>query len=194
MSRVYRYSQRDYEDWLHQKIWLTGNEKGYRKEYIPSLYNSLTHLMKKKGYIMDGRWGRGPIIVARWLYAIHVHEVARKESGQPLGYPEIWHRDWPEDRDVFDFEIDLEVLDEFMDSWKNVEDMDCETRGGFRIKVELPIFLYTYVDIDNSTQGHRLAQKLQPTDSDVSEHQEEYSDLMSGAFGTTKKILGYNTI
>lgn len=194
MSRVYRYSQRDYVDWLHQKIWLTGNTKGYRKEYIPSFYNSLTDFMKKKGYMMDGRWGRGPAIVARWLYAIHVHEVARKESGQALGYPEIHHRDWPEDRDVFDFEIDLETLGEFMESWKNVEDMDLETCQGFRVQVELSTFLYTYADIENSRQGRRLASKLESSDTEDSGHSEEYSDLMSGAFGTTKKILGYNTI
>jgi hypothetical protein len=194
MSRVYRHSQRDYEDWLHQKIWLSGNEQGYRKEYIPSFYNSLTRFMKRKGYTMDGRWGKGPAIVARWLYAIHVHEVARKESHKPLGYPEIIHRDWPEDRDVFDFEIDLQSIDEFMDSWKNVEDMDCDSRQGFRVKVELQTFLYTYVDIDNSTQGRRMARILEPSDTEDSDHQEEYSDLMSGAFGTTKKILGYNTI
>lgn len=194
MSQVYRHSHHDYQDWLHQTIWLTENEKGYRKEYIPAFYNSLTYFMKKKGYIMDGRWGRGPSIVARWLYAIHVHEVARKESCKPIGYPEIRHRDWPEDKDVFEFEIDLEAVEEFMDSWKNIEDMDCETREGFRVKVELPTLLYRYVDIDNSSQGRRMAQKLETFENEDSDKQDEYSDLMSGAFGTTKKILGYNTI
>jgi hypothetical protein len=48
--------------------------------------------------------------------------------------------------------------------------------------------------MDNSTQGRRMARILEPSDTEDSDHQDEYVDLMSGAFGTTKKILGYNTI
>jgi hypothetical protein len=191
---MYRASITDYREWLHQKIWLNGNEEGYRKEYIPAFWQSLTNFMKKKGYMMDGRWLKGPTVVARWLYAIHVHEIARKVSYQPLGYPEILHRDWPEDRDTFDFHIDIQAIEEFMEGWRNVEDMDIETRHGFRTQSELQTLLYTYVDIENSSQGRRLAFKLMSDEEESEGSHDEYIDLMSGAFGTTKKILGYNTI
>jgi hypothetical protein len=195
MSRVYRTCFSDYKEWLHQKIWLTGNEQGFRKEYIPAFWKSLTQFMKKKGYVMDERWNKGPTVVARWLYAIHVHEIARHDTNKPLGYPTILHRDWPEDYDVFDFHIDIQAIEEFIDNWRNVEDMDVETSHGFRTQVELQKLLYTYVDIGNSVQGRRLSAKLIQDESENSEGgQDEYVDLMSGAFGTTKKILGYNTM
>jgi hypothetical protein len=73
--------------------------------------------------------------------------------------------------------------------------MDVETSHGFRTQVELQKLLYTYVDIGNSVQGRRLSAKLIQDESENSEGgQDEYVDLMSGAFGTTKKILGYNTM
>jgi hypothetical protein len=142
---------------------------------------------------MDGRWGRGPMVVARWLYAIHVHEVARKRSYEPIGYPDIQHRDWEEDREVFDFHIDIQAVERFMKLWNTVEDLDTTTRQGFRTQVELPTFLYTYADIDDSYQGRKLARTLETSDSEGSD-KDEYEDLMSGAFGTTKKILGYNAL
>lgn len=183
----------DFNDWLEQHIWISNMEKAARKTYIPMLYDSLTHFMKSKGYVMDSRWGRGPMIVARWLYAIHVHEVARKRSYEPIGYPDIQHRNWEEDNDVFDCTIDLQTVEEFMDEWKTVEDFNIETRQGFRTQVELQTLLYTYVDIDSSRQGKKLARQLDVPDTEGSD-KEEYEDLMSGAFGTTKKIIGYNTL
>lgn len=190
----YRVSKNDFHDWLHQRIWVSGNETAQRQTYIPALYDSLTHFMKKKGYVMDRRWNRGPRIVAKWLYAIHVHEIARKQSYRPLGYPEIEHRNWPEDKEVFDFHLDLEAIDEFMYSWRNNEDFDTSTRHGFRTQAELQTLLYTYADIDNSVQGRRLAAKFEVSESEDSDGHEESHDLMSGAFHTTKKIIGYNTL
>jgi hypothetical protein len=190
---VYRTPRWDFKDWLSQHIWVSDMEKAQRKTYIPMLYDSLTHFMKSKGYVMDGRWSRGPMIVAHWLYAIHVHEVARQRSYEPIGYPKIQHRDWEEDRDVFDYTLDVEVVEEFIDEWKTVEDFNVETRQGFRTQVELPTFLYTYVDIESSRQGKKLARQLELSDVEGSD-KEEYEDLMSGAFGTTKKILGYNAL
>jgi hypothetical protein len=192
MPIIYRTTKTDFQDWLRQHIWIS-DEKCPRKTYIPDLYHSLTRMMKKKGYKMDHRWNHGPMVVARWLYGIHIHEVVRKRSYDPLGYPEIIHRNWEYDQDVFDLEIDSECIETFMSEWSDVEDMNTETRQGLRIQVELPTFLYTYVDIDYSPQGIKLAHLMESSDTDMSE-KEEYEDLMSGAFGTTKKIIGYNTL
>ncbi len=190
---MYRTPVWDFKDWLNQHIWVSDSEKAPRKTYIPALYYELTSFMKSKGYMMDGRWGRGPMIVARWLYAIHIHEVARKRSYEPIGYPEIHHRDWEEDRDVFDFHIDIQAVEAFMKVWRSVEDFNPETRQGFRTQVELPTLLYTYVDIDESYQGRKLARTLETSDSEASDRDEDL-DVMSGAFGTTKKIIGYNAL
>jgi hypothetical protein len=195
MSKFYRTTKADFQDWLQQHTWISHSEKAPRKVYIPELYHSLTQFMKKKGYIMDYRWNKGPMIVARWLYAIHIHEVARKCSTKPIGYPDIIHRNWEEDNDVFDLHLDIQAIEQFMKSWQTVEDMNIETRHGFRTQVELPTLLYTYVDMDYSPQGMKLARLLEPTDSEGGgSEKEEFEDLMGGAFGTTKKIIGYNTL
>ena len=193
----YRTNNNDFHDWLHQHIWTSNFEKEARKYYIPYLYDHITEWMYEKGYVMDHRWNnRGPMIVAKWLYAIHVYEKALKLNNKPINYPEIIHRNWEEDKSHFDFIIDIEEIDFFFDEWKVVDDFDIDTAVGKRVKGEFRTFLYTYIDMNNSKQGRFISKKLEP-DSDSeseSEKQDVYQDLMSGAFGTTKKILGYNTM
>jgi hypothetical protein len=166
MKRVYTVSEEDFQTWLDIPIWVSGNDKGTRREYIPVFADALTDWMKLIGYKMDGRWGKGHRVVAKWLYAIHVLEIARCNFSAPLAYPEIIHRNWEEDYDEFSLRINYHSVDSFLEKWVTIEDFDNETRWGARVYEELETLLWHHIDLDASRIGIRLAEKLMVSDSD----------------------------
>ena len=166
MKRPYKISENDFQLWLDVPIWVSDNEKGTRREYIPELADALTDWMKMIGYKMDGRWGKGHRVVAKWLYAIHVVEIARRDTSGSLEYPEIIHRDWQEDYDEFTLNINYDIVHSFLEKWDTIEDFDIETRWGSRVYEELENLLWHYIDLDTSRIGIKLAEKLIVSDSD----------------------------
>jgi hypothetical protein len=196
-KRFYKFGKDDFQDWLDQRVWISGTQRIPRRQYIPVFAEELTSLCKKKGYVLDGRWGKGHKAVAKWMYALHIQVVARRNRYGPVTYPEIEHRDWPEDKDMFEINFDYEVLEEFFDSWRGNEDLDLQTDIGFRIFAELPTLLWHYVDLDESYQGRKMA-KILESDSESEDDMigvgDHLTDLTNGLHGTTKKILGVNTL
>ncbi len=166
IRRPYTASGRDFQAWLDCKVWVSGNEKATRREYIPVFADALTSWMRSMGYTMDGRWAKGHRVVAQWLYAIQIMEIARCDYDAPLTYPQLLHRDWPEDRDVFNMYVNYASVNDFLDSWKNIEDLDYEFRWGRRVYEELEKLLYHHIDLDASRQGIKLANILIGSDSD----------------------------
>lgn len=197
-TRCYRASKSDFQDWLDQYVWVNGIQRLPRREYIPVFAEELTDMCKRKGYIMDSRWRKGHKAVAKWMYALHVQVIARRNRYGFVGYPEITHRNWPEDKDMFDIVIDQNVVEEFLDNWREHEDFDLQTDIGTRTACELPTLLWHYVNLDMSYHGRKMARILE-SDPD-SENDDKYgngdhmSDLSNGLHGTTKKILGVNTL
>jgi hypothetical protein len=166
LKRGYKASESDFQVWLDTPIWVSDNTRGTRREYIPALADSLTAWMKTIGYKMDGRWAKGHRILAKWLYAIHILEIARCDMNAPLAYPEIIHRNWPEDKDEFHLYIDFHSISDFLEPWKTIEDLDYDVSWGRRVYEELETLLWHYVDLDASKIGIKLAEKLLESDSD----------------------------
>jgi hypothetical protein len=167
----YTPSKYDYVRWLTAKVWVTGNEKACRKDWIPSFTESVKVWMKSRGYTMNGQFT--PKAVAKWLYAIQVQEVARKKYLGPIYYPEITHRDWEEDWDTFDMEVSQENCEIFLEGWRNNSDLESDTPSGERVRVELQTLLYTYVDLESSKHGKRIAALLADSDSEDSDYENE---------------------
>ena len=161
----------DYKRWLNARVWVTGNQKACRKDYIPSFTQSLKVWMKKRGYTMSGSFT--PLSVAKWLYAIQIQEVARKNYMGPVYYPEPYHRDWEEDWDTFDMEVSQESCEEFLESYRNFEDFQFNMPSGERVKVEIQTLLYTYVDLESSKHGMRIARLLSESDGEESDGENE---------------------
>ena len=153
MIGYYRASKQDFQDWLNAKVWVTGNRKASRRDYIPSFAESLTQMMYNRGYKMSGAWKKGHLVCAKWLYAICVREIGRNTHWDPLSYPDPHHRAYPEDRDQFDMTITPEVISEFMVHWRNNEDLSLESKVGQRVAIELEELLWTYVYVNDSRQG-----------------------------------------
>lgn len=162
---VYRRSTNDFQRWLNARIWMSGGEREIRKNYMPSFASSVRQWMEQRGYKMDSRWG--PMTVAKWLYAIQVAVVARKESiFSPLSYPELLHRNWPEDQDNFDIEVSFEDREVYLDRWDSCEDFDRTTASGQKIRLEFEEFLWTYVDLENCRQGRKIASVVDGSDTE----------------------------
>jgi hypothetical protein len=196
-TRFYRASANDFQDWLNQHVWVNGIERLPRRDSIPIFAEELTAWCKKKGYVLDGRWRKGHKAVAKWLYALHVQVIARRNRYGAIQYPDIEHRDWLEDKDMFDIQIDQESIEEFLDGWREHEDFDLRTDIGCRTAAELPTLIWHYVELDASYHGKKMARLLE-TDSESENEMigngDHWTDLTNGLHGTTKKILGMNTL
>lgn len=169
MLGYYSASKKDFEDWLNTPVWISGNQKAIRREYIPAFAESLTFWAYKKGYKMSGRWKKGHLVCAKWLYAICVREVGKNKRWDPLYYREPCHRAYPEDRDQFDMTITSDAIADFLYSWRNNEDLSSESRIGQRVAIELEELLWTYVYINDSRQGfivNNLLENQAENDSD----------------------------
>ena len=179
--KMYGYtpSVRDYNRWLDAKVWVTGNEKARRKEYIHPFTDSLKRWMKLRGYVMSGNFT--PLVVAKWLYLIQVQEVVRKNRWGHINYPDPSHRDSEEDWDIFDMEVSQDKCEEFLNDWESNEDLQSDLPSGARVKVELQKFLYTYIDLTSSKHGIRVANQLAESDTEDSEDDIEIDSYLRDA-------------
>jgi hypothetical protein len=165
--RPYCASKNDFACWLNQYVWVDGDEKAMRRDYIVDVAEDLTEWMAKKGYVMDHRWKRGHMAVARWLYALSVREIAQKAHNAPVTYPEVLHRSWEEDFHHYYSIINSAAIEEFFSRWEFVEDFDKDMPLGLRIRQEFQQFLYVYLNLDSSKQGKIVERRLeQDVDSD----------------------------
>ena len=172
----YTPSVNDYNRWLNAKVWVTGISKACRKEYIPSFTQSIKAWMKGRGYTMSGSFtGKA---VAKWLYAIQIQEVARKNKFGPIYYPEPYHRNWEEDWDTFDMEVSQEACEDFLEHYRNFEDFQFDMPSGDRVKVELQKFLYTYLDLESSKHGMKIARLLGESDNEDSDGENEMDSYL----------------
>jgi hypothetical protein len=170
MNTNYVASHNDYKIWLKQKVWITPLNKCYRWEYIPMFAEDLTNWMKYLGYKMNGAWGNGSKAVAKWLYAIQVLEIAKKDSISLLAYPEIKHRNLPEDRDRYEIVVTYDEIEKFLKKWSDIDDLDMKRNQGRRVREELSDFLYHYIDLESSKHGIAITRYLE----DGEEDEEEY--------------------
>ena len=180
----YKATNRDFVSWLHQWVWVSGDEKARRKDWIPWFADSLTVWMEKKGYKMDGIWKKGHMAVARWLYAIQVQEVANKQYFGSLRYPEVKHRAWPEDRDYFECEVSVPSIETFLEGWQLVEDLDVNTPSGLRVRAELQQLLWTYLALESCRQGNRVARIVDAMGETSDDNSSVEDANMDGLFGS----------
>lgn len=197
MQRYYKPSASDFQDWLDHWVWINHITKVPRREYIPRIAEETTKWMKQQGYIMEPRWKKGELIIAKWMYAIHIQEVARRRHLEPIQYPEIQHRDWPEDQDTFDIELPQDKIETFLKRFRNHEDFDIDTWAGARVINEFRTLLYHYIDLEESPHGRRIALLFDTgsdSDGNQSNHDDFLLDIINGLHGAKKKILGVNTL
>lgn len=159
-------SKADFLAWFNQEIYLNGITVEKRKVYFPRFAEELMLFMKSRGYKMDSRWG--PLTLAKWVYRIHVQEVARKKYDAPVWLGDIIHRDWDEDHNRYQDIMNEEELSNYLFNWRENDDFNKQTRVGERMIRELIQFLYVHIDMDNSAQG-QFIEKLYDSDSDYAE-------------------------
>ena len=158
------FNKDDFNLWLDQWVWVSGNTTLQRRKYIPHFANELTVFMKRCGYTMDRRWNSGALAVAKWMYAVHLQEYVFKQ-----GYvqnPKIIHRNLEEDYSEYLHVMDFDKVSRFIEIWRLYEDFDKESPIGQKMLNEITEFLYCYIDIDMSEHGRNITELLYETDSD----------------------------
>lgn len=149
-------SARNLQLWLDQQFPVSYEDVLPRRTYIPVFAERLTALLKGRGYVMDSRWGAAA--VSRWIYRIHCDTMVR--------IPILLHRNMPEDKDQYLDTITDELLDGFLAEWKHIPDFDRDTRLGRIFRDELQLFLWAYIDIDESPQGMTVISWLDGSDTE----------------------------
>ena len=145
--------QNNYTKWLNKMVYVSGYTKVPRYEYLRSFAKHITKWMKGLGYGMGDRWGDGVKVVVRWMFAIYEQEVIHKNKYGPLLYPEIYHRNLPEDLDKFEMVVSNMEIENFLEKWEDIDDFSQSSPVGIRVRMEMQDFLYTYVNIESSKHG-----------------------------------------
>ena len=161
----------DFHLWLNQQVWVRDNEKVTRREYIPEFVKDLVAFMKKQGYTMCPEWNMGEMVIAQWMYEIHVQEFVNYNS--VVNYPGPFHRDWQEDYDEYIHIMNYDIISKFLKKWRLYEDFDPESRVGQRM-YEIVSILYGYIDMNASKNGRRIANLLEETDSEEERREDNY--------------------
>lgn len=168
MPTYYRLSSRDFDAWFNQEIWINHSAKDARKYAVYRFADELTSWMKKSGYTMDHRWNTGRTVVANWLYRLSVrikvgHQACLRTRAIIGG---IIHRNLVEDQDRFHSVIGSAGIQKFMSKWSLNEDFDTSMPLGQTIQNELEIFLWSYLDLDESAQGNIVLELIEQDHSD----------------------------
>jgi hypothetical protein len=166
--------QNTYTKWLNQMVYISGDNKVHRYEYIDSFAKYITKWIKKHGYKMGDTWGDGVKVTVRWMYAIFEQEVLNKNKYGPLLYPEPFHRNLPEDLDSFEMVIDCEAINEFMENWKSIDELSESHPFGIRVRMEMQEFLYTYVNVESSKYGIKITHYYEDLQKELEQQEEEY--------------------
>ena len=167
--QYYKPSSIDFAKWIRESVWINGNTKASRFEQIQLVTEDLAEWIQHYGYVMNNEFTAKA--VAHWLYAV---AVVGKASGylnhQRVRYPEPEHRDWQEDYDYFLYTVTQSELDKFLVKWRFAEGFEPDTRMGQRLALELSDLLYTYLDLERSPSGKKIAEFVDSTSSD-SDHE-----------------------
>jgi hypothetical protein len=164
----YRADESDFKLWLSQPVWID-DSKERRGTVLREFYDSVTMMLKKKGYIMDSRWNSKTNPLTNWMYRISVEEYAKSNHNSPVYIPAPGHRDTREDYDYFNHVIDIDTIHSFMDEWSSAEDLDTSSRLGYRVRYELHDFLYNFLDLERSKHGKVIARFWDDSGSDSDE-------------------------
>jgi len=160
------WQKRNFDLWLNQPVNSHMDDEPFvRRDYIPDFADSLTDFIKSKGYRFDTRWKLGHLVVAKWLYTIHIRHATLDTTSFP--YQEIHHRNTIEDIEHYNNIISDEELHSFLKAWGHtIDDLCIDTFIGVKIAEELKNLIWIYINLDISPQGIAVAEWLFQEDSD----------------------------
>jgi hypothetical protein len=186
MTTYYRLSSSDFDVWMNQRIWIRNDAKEVRKHYIYEMAHQLTAWMKSYGYTMDSRWHNGRTVLANWLYRICVRTKvgAQKQLNSSNIIGEIYHSNQTEDMVRFNMTIGAQGIEEFLEDWKMVEDLDPECPMGQAVQSELEMLLWSYLDFDCDEESGDEATEVTQRGAKVDEYLQDAAEGFHGGKGS----------
>jgi hypothetical protein len=142
--------------------------------------------MKQNGYTMDSRWHDGRTVVANWLYRICVRTKvgAHKDLESSAIIGEIYHRNQTEDMARYYATIGSQGIEEFLEGWALVEDLDPETPMGQAVQTELEMLLWSYLDFDSEEESSEETGDTLPRGVKVDEYLQDAAEGYHGGRGS----------
>lgn len=178
----YRADESDFKLWLDQPVWVA-DSKERRGTVMRDFHTSLTAMMKKNGYIMDGRWDSLVNPLTNWIYRLSLEEYARYNHNKDVYVPGPNHRNTQEDYDYFNHVVDNEMIRQFMQEWSFAEDFDSSSsRVAYRMEYELQDFLYNFLNLELSKHGRVIARFWEDSGSDSDDGRDIYLRDASDGF------------
>jgi hypothetical protein len=163
--KIYRPSTLDFDRWVNEYVWSNDNTRMKRYECISFFTEDVRKWIESYGYVLHNSFTMKA--VAHWLYAVAITGKASDFlSPQRIRYPIPDHRDWQEDHDYFHFTVTQSEIDTFLLNWRFADDFLQDTRMGQKASLELANLLYTYVNLDASENGRKIAEWMEGNSSE----------------------------
>jgi hypothetical protein len=133
-----------------------------RKEAIYMfVHQGLVPMIESKGYKLYMKDGLLTKTLLQMLYALNEEkQIEPKQTEYEI--PD-------EFLDYFEYQFDSSVWESFWSRWGNIQDFD-EGGCGESLRMRLPIFVWSWIDLENSASIYRLQKELEEE-----EYQEEGS-------------------
>ncbi len=163
--KIYRPGSIDFEKWIRESVWLNGNTKMSRRECLDIFAEDCRKWIQHYGYKLSHSWGLKA--VANWMYSMSVvYKACSFPTPLRVRYPTPDHRDWQEDFEYFHATVDTIEIGKFLDRWKYADDFHPDTRLGQHIQTELAHILYTYLNLEDSENGRKIAAFVETSSSE----------------------------
>ena len=137
-----------YTQWLNEFAYVgKGVTEGTMKDaMLHFFYRGVNPFIRDAGY----RWLESDAIIANKFlkFCFLVYETSKMSLKYSLQTPMAMHRDFPEDRDTFDFILDTRSFVDFMEDW----DFRTEIIGT-RLEYLLREFCYVWINVESGKPG-----------------------------------------
>lgn len=177
---------KSYTEWLQESSYVgNGMSQGTTKDaMLHFFYQGVSPWVQRFGY----SWSQSEDIIARKFVRLcyDITMTSAMKSTYTLQAPNPRHRDFPEDRDTFDFLVDTWSFVELMSQWEC-----CSPPVGTRLDYLLREFCYVWVDVESGKPGSRTAAILE-AEYDNDSDEDRYGNtilLPDGNWGRRKHDL-----
>lgn len=150
--------------WINESIYIEkrGTVTVKRKQAILSFCKEgLRPFLQKAGYRIYYKDTELTHIVLRLLYTVH-----QGKKVKPLNVLCDYSK---EQYDLYTYKVDTQAWDSFWNRWGQLQDFE-EDSYAFRLRNELPLYIWSWLDVDNSTTVIQLWKEIE---------EQEYHDEVS---------------
>jgi len=155
-----------YKEWLEIHTYVgNGVAEGTMKDaMLHFFYYGVSPWIQQFGY----KWTQSDDSIARKFVRLcyDITTTSAMDTHFRLEAPEPRHRDYPEDRETFDFLVDTWSFVELLSEWEC-----CSPPVGTRLEYLLREFCYVWIDVESGPPGTRTRKILEAESDNLSDEE-----------------------